>query len=120
MELHAVSQFHRQRWMFAIVTETLLIAPKDTTQGHREWFGALGLDANATMKSAIRGFMRQGEVFSYTGEDFAVLAEQQQRLLHQWLPELRRIFNLPDNASVYSGMHPAKAGDVWQPLEKLL
>jgi hypothetical protein len=66
------------------------------------------------MSSWTRGFVRDGEVYAYVGEDFRPVPRG---ALESLIPAIASLASLPDHARVYSGMAPGRPGEDWPPAE---
>lgn len=111
-ELH----FHRQRRMFYIIGDTLMIAEENDERSHAQWMQEEG-DYGSYIES-IRGYADYTGLYAYKGSDYILTTPAESDLLSH-LPQLVTELNLDADLVVFSGVKPGQIGVRWEGRRKL-
>ena len=118
-------QFLESRRAFIIMPAGLLVAPTNTNLSHQDMFTKMGLSFAQTMhylSDTPRGYYMTGELCLYQGallnHKTWELKQKNYKLVQQYMPDLRALFNLNDNSNMYLGVRVGNIGDVWERINK--
>lgn len=117
----SAEDFHASRRMFVILNDGPILAGRDSTEGHKEWFlrmGWLSAADDPAFETLIRGYSDGRDIYAYRGRDFlGDKAVEDAMRRHARL--LQTEFGLKDSARVFLGVVPQKIGQKWSPHRSL-
>ena len=109
-------EFHKNRRMFCIRNNELIIAKPNLPYSHAEWFekeGWITEDDESFMNEGVRGYVdNKGNIYFYTGYDFRINKEIEDIFLKN-LSNLLHQLNMETVGRVYGGMR--RVGQEWVP-----
>jgi hypothetical protein len=119
-------QFHESRRAFIIMRDAgLLVAPTNTNLSLQDMFTKMGLSFAQTMhylSDTPRGYYMTGELCLYQGallnQKTWELKQKNYKLVQQYMPDLRALFNLNNDSNMYLGVRVGRVGDVWKRINK--
>ena len=121
--MEKATNFHTKRRAFMIMPDIgLIIAPKNVDVSHEQMLKNMGFStADVLNFLAIypRGYFMNGELCVYQGYDMTpgakwVLTNDGEKIVQQYIADLRAIFNLNDKTQVYTGVIVGEIGEVWK------
>lgn len=115
------AKFHASRRMFAIIDGQPVLAEKDTTESHAEWFIRMGWISSCddpAFEAIVRGYSDGKDLYAYRGKAFLDDAPVE-TAMKQHAKKLRNLLNLPDAANLLLGSVPQAIGAQWLPRRTL-
>lgn len=112
-----IKAFHRSRRMFCIYKDKLFIAKPNLPYSHAVWFSKEGWVENKKddpMNNAVRGIIKNGDIYFYVGYDFDVSREAE-LIFFKHLKELVDKLKLKPNAKIFGGMIKDTSKTEWDP-----
>ena len=107
----SVITFHKNRRMFCINKEKLILGPENTPDSHAVWFEKEGWLSEADMmfmETAVHGYDDNPGIYFYVEQDFQVYEETENDFFKH-LSELIKKLKLPDTINVYGGKLPSES-----------
>ena len=120
-------KFHESRRAFIIMHDAgLLVAPTNTDISHQDLLLNMGIplvpDVLRHLTDPPRGYHMNGELCLYQGylndEQTWNLQPQNYKLVQQYIPDLKALFNLTDDSKIYLGVRVGRVGEVWEKINK--
>ncbi len=119
------TKFHESRRAFIIMHDGLILAPANTDLSHQDMFTKMGFSFVQTMHHLTenpRGYHMNGELCLYQGslnnKKTWELRPANYKLVQQYIPDLKALFNLNDDSNMYLGVRVGRVGDVWERINK--
>jgi hypothetical protein len=105
--------FHKQRRMFVIKNNQLIIAPENVDYSHAEWFRLLGWlnedNALDLMNSLVRGYVDETGIYFYKGYTFFI-DEDAKESFFRFVNELNNLLKFNSNLHVFGGLNLISPG----------
>lgn len=118
--MNSEKKIHQSRRAFIIFPPVgLILAHEGCSLGHKEMLEALGLSServSGIIETCPRGFYLSGNLCLYQGMGFSPLTDKNIKIALEYVPELTRALDMPDNTKIYSGMIVGKIGEHWTPM----
>jgi len=119
------ANFHKSRRAFILMPAGLLVAPANTSLSHQDMFDKMGLSFAQTLhylSDTPRGYYMSGDLCLYQGalldRKTWELKQANYKLVQQYMPDLRALFNLTDDSNMYLGVRVGRIGSVWERINK--
>ncbi|MFQ6760370.1 MAG: hypothetical protein ACLRFM_03165 [Alphaproteobacteria bacterium] len=119
------ANFHKFRRAFVLMPAGLLVAPANTNLSHQDMFDKMGLSFAQTLhylSDTPRGYYMSGDLCLYQGalldRKTWELKQANYKLVQQYIPDLRALFNLTDDSNMYLGVRVGRIGSVWERINK--
>lgn len=113
-----IIQRHLSRRMFVIISNKLVISPKDNPQSHDEWFVEKKWIKNKRdllLETIVRGNVTsKGDIHFYSGRLHFVNSDVE-KIFFKFLPELVKKLKISPNAKIGGGMIIGIPGEQWLP-----
>jgi len=121
-DLDEVEKLHRERRIFTVINDQVIIAPEKSPQSHKEWIKSLGLvdeDVENIMNNNLRGYIDpQSNIYLYKGYGFG-FDELDKIQVPEIVKSLGSSIHFPDGARIFGGLKIGKAGEKWDAKEDL-
>lgn len=126
MNTNTEKTFHESRRAFIIMHDVgLMVAPANSNLSHQDMFTKMGLSFAQTMhylSDTPRGYYMAGELCLYQGalinRKTWELKQKNYKLVQQYMPDLKALFNLNDDSNLYLGVRVGCVGSVWERINK--
>lgn len=115
------AKFHAARRMFAIIDCQPILAEKNTTEGHAEWFirkGWITSREDPAFEAIVRGYSDGKDLYAYRGRNF-LDDEPVESTMNRHAKKLKNMLNLPHDATLFLGSIPQTVGAQWPPRRSL-
>jgi len=117
--IKAVGDFHRKRIMFGIKDDRIYVAPKRVTYTHAVWFEKLGWITpknDSLMKTLVRGFVFDSELYFYVDYDFKITSESE-KIFFSHIEDLAEKLALTNDCKIFGGMIKGTPGEKFKPVK---
>ena len=113
--------FHQSRKAFVVLNDDILVAPDNFAGSHFDLLRQNGFDerqAKKIISRQPRGYVLDGSVYLYQGENFDCLSNENEEKIKNLVLFFQKKAWLKPDGKIYNGMHVGKIGEVWVPVKE--
>jgi hypothetical protein len=114
-------EYHKQRRMFFVINDELVLPEVGSDKSHREWLETNGYsqeDSKNIIENNLRGVINpDGSLRFFVGNNRVVNKEIEKKFF-KILPELVKIFNLKPETIIGGGVKQGNIGEVWPAIKE--
>ena len=111
-------EYHRNRRMFFLIDDNLIIAPANSEKSHYDWLTEQYWPKEKAIefiKTGLRGVLNpDGNIRFYTGENWEINEEIEAKFFGVFDELVKRLKMSPE-AKIGGGVVKGKTGDFWPP-----